>query len=220
MSYTQKLEHENQTLKDEIKKYKEYQVTDKKILSWLAKNIEWGNKELKNGASIDEIQDMLRNQTAISYLLIWPILEQRQFDGFMDVESILSASKKLGQYYNKELLTDLDDIVKYFFDRYNINKGLNNEYYKALQPNGTVPPEIKAILKNKYYSSLSLFPEKKVMLLLFVIYRYRNNIFHGNKSIERWLDYKKQINYCLFGMMKIADCMKHNNIIIPKSPKG
>ena len=43
----------------------------------------------------------------------------------------------------------------------------------------------------------------------------RNNIFHGSKSIDKWINYSEQINYCLIGMMKIADCMKIHNIVIP-----
>ena len=190
-------------------------MLDKETLTWLAHNI-----DPDKNSNEEEIKDMLRNQTAVSYLLIWPILEQRQFDGFMNEDSIKRASEKLASYYNSELLDDLDDTIEYFFNRYNISKGLNNKFLKALQPKGVVPEDIKRILKYKYYSALNPVPQKKIQLLLFVIYRYRNNIFHGNKSIEKWIDYKDQINKCLYGMMKIADCMKSHNIFIPKPPKN
>lgn len=35
------------------------------------------------------------------------------------------------------------------------------------------------------------------------------------KVNNKWINYSEQINYCLIGMMKIADCMKIHNIVIP-----
>ncbi len=38
--------------------------------------------------------------------------------------------------------------------------------------------------------------EEIIYLLVFVIYRYRNNIFHGNKGVQSWLNYQEQIKHC------------------------
>ena len=56
---------------------------------------------------------------------------------------------------------------------------------------------------NKEYDDLSL--EDKVVLLIFVSYRYRNNLFHGNKNVMTWKNYTQQIDYCLDFMMILLD---------------
>ena len=33
-------------------------------------------------------------------------------------------------------------------------------------------------------------------MLLVVVYRFRNNIFHGNKGVDSWLQYRPQIEKC------------------------
>ena len=195
----------NQLEKD-LSYYKEYRMLDKETLKWLAMNI-----DPDKTSNEEEIKDMLRNQVAVSYLLIWPILEQRHFSGFMKVGQIRDASFQLYRYYS-ELSPDLDYIVEHFFHRYNISKNENNPCLKRLQPEHEINDYYKNLLRKKSYNEV--LPREKISLLLFVIYRYRNNIFHGSKSIDKWINYSEQINYCLIGMMKIADCMKRHNIVI------
>ena len=37
---------------------------------------------------------------------------------------------------------------------------------------------------------------ERAFLTVFVVYRYRNNIFHGNKGVDSWLGYREQIDLC------------------------
>lgn len=201
-----KFEEDIRILERKLKYYEEYRVSDLRILSWLAENID-SNKR----SSVDEVKDMLRNQIAVSYLLIWPILEQRQFDGSMTQNKIKTAAKEISRYYEGELQTDLDSIIEDFFDRYKI---INNEYnihLKNLAPKEHNSKIVPILEKDNFFE---LSNEEKIHLLLYVIYRYRNNIFHGNKKIDKWTEYTVQINACLFGMMKIFDCMKRHDIVI------
>lgn len=43
-------------------------------------------------------------------------------------------------------------------------------------------------------------PEDMVFFVAFVVYRYRNNMFHGNKGIHSWLQYGEQIRLCTEAM--------------------
>ena len=36
-----------------------------------------------------------------------------------------------------------------------------------------------------------------VFFLTFVVYRFRNNIFHGNKRVDAWLRFQPQIQDCI-----------------------
>ena len=47
--------------------------------------------------------------------------------------------------------------------------------------------------------------EQKLSFLIYVVYRYRNNMFHGNKKLDSWLFYKNQINYCIQIMISLID---------------
>ena len=59
-----------------------------------------------------------------------------------------------------------------------------------------------------------LSDEEKLVLMIYVVYRYRNNIFHGNKGIESWSHYTSQIELYLDFMMSILDCAeKHKGEI-------
>lgn len=180
------------------------------IVFWLAFNINTDSERVK--PSPDEIRDMLQNQNTVLYLLIWPIMEQRHFSGFFRSNKIDDAAEELQKYYNDELNIDLDKIVERFFKRYNIAKDNNNKHFRNLQPDSEIGIEYQEILMKKDYTSLH--PKEKIKLLLFVIYRYRNNIFHGNKNIQEWSKYELQINDCLFGMMKLMDCMKKHHIVV------
>ncbi len=46
---------------------------------------------------------------------------------------------------------------------------------------------------------------ESVFLLSFVVYRFRNNIFHGNKGVNSWLSYTEQIELCIRSMMAFVN---------------
>ena len=132
----------------------------------------------------------------------------------MKVIQIKSASYQLCRFYDRELKKDLDPIINRFFIRYNLSNDENNPRLIKLQPEKDVNDYYKRILRKNDFKDVTT--QEKISLLLFVIYRYRNNIFHGAKSIDQWSQYTDQINDCLIGMMNIADCMKKHNIVIPR----
>lgn len=188
-------------------------MTNMQILKWLAENINTYTEPVSE-ASIDEIQDMLNNQIAVSYLLIWPIFERRHFGGFMKQEKIQTAADILKDDYDNALKLGLDPIAKRFFTRYNIYDNRNNPCYRELQPEPRYRSQkFKLICSKRFFVNLNT--SDKIYLLLYVIYRYRNNIFHGYKSIEKWSQYTDQIQDCLTGMMLLSNYMKAKNIIIP-----
>lgn len=51
--------------------------------------------------------------------------------------------------------------------------------------------------------------EQKLKFLLYVVFRYRNNMFHGNKCLSSWLKYKIEINHCIKVMINSIDYLKN-----------
>lgn len=152
------------------------------------------------------VADMLQNELATVFLLVWPIMEQKLFDG-----TATNSKEKDNNFWNfskrNRTLFDgsrMNEAAKYFHKRYKEN----DKYYQNLlaEPHkvrGNSP--FDNILKKNYYGSKGLHDHEKLYLLLFVTYRYRNNIFHGNKEINAWKDYSKEMAYCIDFMIALID---------------
>ncbi len=141
---------------------------------------------------VNSVRSALKNENASSFLIVWSIFEQTCFNGFVQKDSFKDFIK------NKDLIQKLqiENTAKHFYDRYQ-----NKKYYKNLC-HGKPLETVDQILSTEY-DKLTL--EDKIMLTLFTTYRYRNNIFHGNKGVMSWNRYKEQINLCLDFMMQVVD---------------
>ena len=164
---------------------------EKDVQTWLAK---YFNTEE------ERIKQILKTQLATTYLLIWPIMEQALFKGFMKKNDIERVATKLESYYSK---LDAEESARYFHDRYK-----DKNLYRNLK-HGNDCPKINRIISKSFEDTSSY---ERLMLLLYVVYRYRNNIFHGNKGISSWTRYGKEINLCIRFMMNIVDCSKEHNL--------
>ena len=159
-----------------------------KVSEWLNKY--FARQSTDSSVTIDEI---LKNENAIFFLFIWSIFEQKCFSGSFTIRKIEDF---VCNNIEKFKVLDCDEAIKHFHKRYQ-----NSDKYENLKHRDDVL-NIDSI-KNKAYDSLS--PEDKFNLLLYVIYRFRNNIFHGNKHLENWGKFDEQIGYCLTSMISIID---------------
>ena len=158
---------------------------NKQVYDWLA---HFYDTDTRN------ITSLLDCQIATTYLLIWPVMEQNLFSGFMKQDKIAETAERYVAHYS-EMKIEKD--VKYFYDRYQ-----DRRLYRNLK-HGTYYTEIDEILRKNYNT---ITPVEKLQLMIFVVYRYRNNIFHGSKGIDSWLQFSDQIEKCISFMMKIVDC--------------
>jgi hypothetical protein len=67
-------------------------------------------------------------------------------------------------------------------------------------------------LRKKDISGFSF--SEKIYFSMGVVYRYRNNIFHGNKKVDSWLQYRDCISKCI-GMMQLLIPIPKNRPLIP-----
>lgn len=78
-------------------------------------------------------------------------------------------------------------ILEHFHSRYQ-----DKQLHANLMHNHDYP-DIRPLLRSQV-DSLTSFD--RVYLLVSVVYRYRNNIFHGSKGVASWLKFRPQIERC------------------------
>ncbi len=152
-----------------------------------------------------KLEEALQDEKATSFLLIWPIMESEVFEGFFRNDSPQKAAKLFAPY-SSEL--NIESAFIHFHTRYQ-----DKTNYKHLKHKDQHTEVYDAIL---HTSVAEVSEEDRIQFILYVIFRFRNNIFHGNKGIRSWNKYTAEISYCLVVMMQIIDCAKKNNLSIGK----
>ena len=133
------------------------------------------------------------------FLILWTLYE----DSFMiesEIYNLENSLKKIKKNSDKwgEKTDYLEPPYLYFKNRY---KGSNNKKFTALLGKRILDfdkKNLKGELKNFYdlNSKETLNEVEKIQYLNYVVYRFRNNIFHGNKHPFNWGKYIKEIEYC------------------------
>lgn len=156
------------------------------VYEWLAKTL-----------SIDRwlVSETIRNQMATVFLLIWPILENKIFKNSMSHEQINRIAESiLGKIPKREL----DEISSHFHKRYQDRR----KYLKLINEQRYNWGKIERIIEKPFYR---VREDEKIVLMIFVTYRYRNNIFHGIKSIQQWNNFSNEIQQCIRFMLLLGD---------------
>jgi len=152
-----------------------------------------------------EVTRLLKDETAKRFLIAWSIFESKCFDGFVKVESFDNYVQKIVSSTVIDCKS-FTDILAHFHSRYQDVKLYNNLMHKQKSN------KLQKIL-TKDISNLKL--DEVIFFLVFVVYRYRNNIFHGNKGVESWLQFKPHIERCIRIMQILIDTAKksHNKAL-------
>ena len=136
---------------------------------------------------------MLHDGTATRFLIAWSLFESRCFEGSAKINKFPTFATLFSEIHNFECLA-LQESATHFHRRYQ-----DKQRYKNLM-HGQKSKEMDEII-SKEFAELSRY--EITLMLLIVVYRFRNNIFHGNKGVESWLQYKEQITLCLTVMQSL-----------------
>lgn len=134
-----------------------------------------------------QVEHLLRDKTAVRFLIAWSLLETSCFHGF-------AKGKELKKHCSRIVDSEgfysfsLTPILNHFHARY------QDEKLYANLMHGNSHPDIKSLLD---HSVNSLSSVDRLFFLASVVYRYRNNIFHGSKGVGSWLKFKLQIEHCI-----------------------
>jgi hypothetical protein len=78
-----------------------------------------------------------------------------------------------------------------------------------MQKEKKLAPKMKTVLDAPF---ATLKPEERVFLVVLVVTRFRNNIFHGTKEIPSWPKYKPELAHCTAAMQSLVS---HQESITP-----
>jgi len=158
------------------------------------------------GQSEIEIQRLLADENATHFLLAWSLFESKCFSSDLKA-SKLSAFASDCVESNRNILESLIKPAQHFHARYQDKKKLAN-----LMPNDKTPAwMIKEFKKLIGVAFNNLTEEQVVTLVAFVVYRFRNNMFHGAKGIASWLRFQEQIRLCIEALQVFVTHAETNN---------
>ena len=149
-----------------------------------------------------QVEHLLKDSTVTRFLIAWSLFESNCFDGFLKVSTFEKFSEKFVTTpgFSKE---NFLEAVAHFHIRYY----KDSKHYKRLM-HGQTSFAMSVILDKKL---VELRESDMIFMLVFVVYRFRNNIFHGNKGVASWLEYEEQINWCLTVMQSLISLSSFKN---------
>jgi hypothetical protein len=137
------------------------------------------------GQNEGEVHRLLEDRTALYFLIVWSLFESKCFNGFVRIDRISAFSEQL--VAEKFDTSRIEAALFHFHTRYQ-----NKEHQRQLM-HGQACERMDALV----HTPLESFSEEdKAFFVALVAYRFRNNMFHGNKGVQSWLQYREQIALC------------------------
>jgi len=157
---------------------------------WLERS-QPGYRELANG----------ERSAVAGFSIIWSVFEAAALSGNGSVRSISQFIDK-----KRELLIDFvpfQPSLDYFQDRY-VAKGATNYRFEGLNFRGNDNRAlVEAVLLGENDD-----PSEKVKALLIIVFRLRNNLFHGLKWAYEMRDQQANFEYGIIVMTGVLDCCR------------
>jgi hypothetical protein len=155
-----------------------------------------------------EVDHLLADKVALHFLIAWSLLESKCFGGFMKPEKLAPFSVRLVR--EGFSVGVLSTCTSHFHQRYQSPSRLAN-----LLHGHNTPAVFEQFRRCLAASEGSLSSDNQIFLVGFVAYRFRNNMFHGNKGVESWLQFRPQIGLCTTAMQSF---ITHAETVSPSMP--
>jgi hypothetical protein len=163
----------------------------KEFAEWMAKTL---------AMSKHDAGSLLENKQAFHFLIAWSLFETRCFETRLAFNKLKGFSNMVADRH--PLVSELLSChALHFHNRYkngSLLKGLTNTDNQALR-------DLTNLVKKPFDR---LCPSEIVFLVVAVVYRFRNNMFHGNKSVDTWWQYGEEMKLCIHSMQVLVsdDC--------------
>jgi hypothetical protein len=151
------------------------------------------------GMNETERRQLTTSRLAERFLIVWHLFEVMCFDRNCTQRNLRDRSKRYAPALNLELDQDFLHFHARYQDAEKLRHLLNEPESKTV---GHTRGDVTSILRIK---AEDVPDEDRVYLLIAVVNRYRNNMFHGNKGLHSWLNYKEQIERCIRCMQRFVE---------------
>lgn len=133
------------------------------------------------------------------FFLIWSYFEAQALNCYANTSSFSSLARTL---LASKKISDigLNELVTYFQSRYLTDSKCNDKYYALELAKSGNPAEVDDMLLIK-----SSDQKTKLIGCLFIIYRFRNNLFHGPKWRYTLSEQEDNMTEACQFMIKIID---------------
>ncbi|MFB9119635.1 hypothetical protein ACFFUE_00370 [Bergeyella porcorum] len=121
-----------------------------------------------------------------NFLILWSLFENRCCEENANKASIENVIKKVKKSFDDNILNEVFDYMK---ERYADAEKFKNLNFRT----GGGDEKMKTHCE-KVFSGEESSKEDKLKAVLYVIYRYRNNLFHGIKQIPTLQEQKDNFN--------------------------
>jgi hypothetical protein len=139
-----------------------------------------------------EVSRLMHDKCAVRFLIAWSLFESKCFGGFVKAEQLEDFADR----HASEGVDGAGCVRKaaaHFHERYQDSTRYRHLMHRQRSP------RMDRLLGEPF---TALEPKDIVFLVLLTVYRYRNNMFHGNKGVASWLQYKEQIELCTCVMQR------------------
>lgn len=137
-----------------------------------------------------QVQRLLSDGMATRFLIAWSLFESKCFNGWVNVSDLKGFAREVSDAEGFNRAT-FEEAGRHFHSRYQDQKRLRNLMHSH-------EVNILSEILGKPFEEID--DNELLFMLLIVVYRFRNNIFHGNKGVDTWLQYREQIGFCLDAM--------------------
>jgi hypothetical protein len=151
------------------------------------------------GQDLSQVSKLLKNQTAQEFLISWSLFESKCFSGELRGNGLRKHSRDLEE--QGFAVEQIETQFSAFRDRYEGTDAVSKERLSNLLPIGKTNRDVQEeFLRCLRADRSSLSVAERIFFVSVVVYRYRNNMFHGAKGVSSWLKYEEQIALCTQAM--------------------
>ncbi len=128
------------------------------------------------------IRTLFDSKYTFNFLILWSCFETKIFDKYCTSDKILKNEFSI----RLDLKNELNEEIEYFKKRYQNENKLENLFGIGKNSNQSQKSKLE---KNKLYIGVKSYLTglgsdfNDLQFILTIVFRFRNNIFHGNKGI-------------------------------------
>jgi len=139
------------------------------VLNWINEKIITDKENKLTPEDVENIRD---------FSLLWNLFESLCCNKKAYISEINKVIDKKIDLFNEN---DYIDIFNYFMERYQ-----NNATFEKLNLSNGSKKLVQKVLKREYTDK-----NNKLKFIMYIIHRYRNNLFHGEKDM-RYIKFQKE----------------------------